>query len=72
MVSSLTRFSQTRGIVASLTSHQQHFSADTFFRHVTAVAARKVFWGPGSDGGKGGDPGGPDGGKGGGDPEDPR
>lgn len=59
VVSSLTRFSQTRGIVASLTSHQQHFSGDTFFRHVTAIAARKVFWGPGSEGGKGGTPTGP-------------
>ena len=46
VVSTLTRLRQTRGIRASVASHQQHFSTDTFFRHMTAISSRKVFWGP--------------------------
>ena len=61
-VSSLIMFTQTRGIRASVTSHQQHFSGDTFFRHLTALAGHTPPWpwptkndipGGGSGGGSG-------------------
>jgi hypothetical protein len=41
----MPQFSQVRGIKANLTSHQEHYSGDTFFSHITAVANLKQLWG---------------------------
>jgi len=61
VLSPLVSFRQQRGIRATLASHQHHFSGDTFFKHISTISARKVFWGetdsggigPGGDGGDG-------------------
>jgi hypothetical protein len=45
-VSPLTRFTERRGIKATVISHQQHFNGDTFWRHLKAIANREIFWGP--------------------------
>ena len=57
IVSPLVSFRQQRGIRATLASHQHHFSGDTFFKHISTISARKVFWGRAdvSTGGGGGD-----------------
>lgn len=49
-----------RGIRASVSSHQKHFSDDTFFQHVPSLVGKKLYWGRlapvtlGSGGGGGG------------------
>ena len=45
VVSPLVSFRQRRGIRATLASHQHHFSTDTFFRHISTISSRKVYWG---------------------------
>ena len=54
IISPLVSFRQQRGIRATLTSHQHHFSGDTFFKHISTISARKVYWGQ-ADGSGGGD-----------------
>lgn len=44
-VSPLTRFEQSRGIRASVTSHQHHFANDAFWRHILGLAGRDIWWG---------------------------
>jgi hypothetical protein len=46
LVSDLTKFSEVRGIRANLASHQDAYASDTFFRHITGIAGRKIQWGP--------------------------
>ncbi len=60
IVSPLVSFRQQRGIRATLASHQHHFSTDTFFKHISTISARKVYWGrpdvsTGGGGGGGGE-----------------
>ena len=50
VVSPLVSFRQQRGIRATLASHQHHFSGDTFFKHISTISARKVFWGKSDSG----------------------
>jgi hypothetical protein len=45
LTSKIAQFRQVRGIKANQTSHQAHYSADKFFRHITAVADIKQIWG---------------------------
>ncbi len=59
VVSPLVSFRQRRGIRATLASHQHHFSGDTFFKHISTISGRKVYWGAtdvsGVVGGRGGE-----------------
>ena len=60
IISPLVSFRQQRGIRATLASHQHHFNGDTFFKHISTISSRKVFWGettffPGAGGGGGGE-----------------
>jgi len=54
LVSSLAKFDQQRGLRASLAAHQDVYSGDTFWRHITAIYGRQTWWGPRPQSGRGG------------------